>query len=473
MRIVFTLVVCLLIFNLVSSQKLVAPTNFMGQAVSKNVVNFKWKDTSLGEQGYEIQQKRLLMGYKTITRVGPNIEEAKNVYCSARTSRQIDEFRIFSYAGRRKKSSSSYCKVTMMWPDLVVNNLSVSKGLINQGEEVNSYFSIKNIGTNKSPKFSVKLYLSKNSEITDFNKVKLLGQKEITGIDLGETSGNKSINFKIPSDTSVGEYYLVILITEHHPDDNTIVVLNELSRDNNSKAIKIKVQKAPPKPKCDLTLANIKFPTADNSGSTPKFQQSSNMEVRLVCKNIGEVSSPSTEVNFYLCKGTTPDLSDGVGSVAIGKLNSNAEKTLSHIISLTNSHYGSYNVIAYVDKAPGWKGSISEENEDNNSIVGKIYVEKLGSSSMKSLTLPKESEFSKKKEEVAIYPNPSCGYFNFTGIIEYEKIEVYDLTGKLLFSKNISGLEEVVVDISKFGRGHYIVNIVRAKEKVVRKLLVK
>ena len=63
-----------------------------------------------------------------------------------------------------------------------------------------------------------------------------------------------------------------------------------------------------------------------------------------------------------------------------------------------------------------------------------------------------------KKHGISIYPNPTSGviYIESTKF-QIERIEVYDLTGKLLINK--SNLKEKVIDLSELSGGMYIINI--------------
>ncbi len=78
-----------------------------------------------------------------------------------------------------------------------------------------------------------------------------------------------------------------------------------------------------------------------------------------------------------------------------------------------------------------------------------------------------------EKENLIVYPNPSTGRFIFKGIEKGSKIEVYDLTGKLILQSNTKE-NEVGVDLESKDKGLYTYKIISAKGKIQQgKLLLK
>jgi hypothetical protein len=75
---------------------------------------------------------------------------------------------------------------------------------------------------------------------------------------------------------------------------------------------------------------------------------------------------------------------------------------------------------------------------------------------------------------IAIYPNPSKGIFNIEmGSILPKTIEVYDLTGKIVYSKkdfsNSSDL--ITLDLSAISNGIYFVKIAAENQSVTKRIL--
>ena len=75
-------------------------------------------------------------------------------------------------------------------------------------------------------------------------------------------------------------------------------------------------------------------------------------------------------------------------------------------------------------------------------------------------------------EKISIYPNPTKGIFTIDNLKHWwETVEIFDMTGKLLFSKRIVNN---TIDISKFSDGSYILSIKNGKNTVVgRQIIIK
>lgn len=70
-----------------------------------------------------------------------------------------------------------------------------------------------------------------------------------------------------------------------------------------------------------------------------------------------------------------------------------------------------------------------------------------------------------QKSNVIIYPNPSTGKITLTGLIDRSSIEVFDLTGRIVFSLESDRLD-AKIDLSKFIKGIYIYKITDSKNKI-------
>jgi hypothetical protein len=84
-----------------------------------------------------------------------------------------------------------------------------------------------------------------------------------------------------------------------------------------------------------------------------------------------------------------------------------------------------------------------------------------------------EKNNAASKPTVEIYPNPASSSFTIKNISSTEKtaVEIINLVGEIVFAKNISGANELVVDAS-FTAGIYFVRISEGGENVVKKLIV-
>ena len=69
------------------------------------------------------------------------------------------------------------------------------------------------------------------------------------------------------------------------------------------------------------------------------------------------------------------------------------------------------------------------------------------------------------EQTVSVAPNVSSGYFNFYGLAEESKIEIYDVTGKIIFETNVKD-EVYNMDISNQAKGIYFYRI-RLKNEAI------
>jgi len=86
-------------------------------------------------------------------------------------------------------------------------------------------------------------------------------------------------------------------------------------------------------------------------------------------------------------------------------------------------------------------------------------------------TLPSQSF---ELQNIVLYPNPSKGIFNVAlGTIEPTTIEVYDLTGKIIWFKKdiIVSNSEVLLDLSNISQGVYFVKITANKQSTVKRII--
>jgi hypothetical protein len=73
---------------------------------------------------------------------------------------------------------------------------------------------------------------------------------------------------------------------------------------------------------------------------------------------------------------------------------------------------------------------------------------------------------------ISIYPNPTSGIFK---IVQQSDLgfttEIFDYSGNLVMKKSISNSSEMKVDLSKYGRGLYIVKITNEFETFVERVV--
>lgn len=77
--------------------------------------------------------------------------------------------------------------------------------------------------------------------------------------------------------------------------------------------------------------------------------------------------------------------------------------------------------------------------------------------------------------QIAVYPNPSTGIFNIAfGNLNPNKIEVYDISGKLILQKNgleVSGNNQTNIDLSNTSTGVYFVKISTENNTITKRII--
>jgi hypothetical protein len=77
-------------------------------------------------------------------------------------------------------------------------------------------------------------------------------------------------------------------------------------------------------------------------------------------------------------------------------------------------------------------------------------------------------------QNIVLYPNPSKGIFNIAlGTIEPSAIDVYDVTGKIVWSKKDFAISnaEVSLDLSAVAQGIYFVKISADNQSTVKRII--
>ena len=75
---------------------------------------------------------------------------------------------------------------------------------------------------------------------------------------------------------------------------------------------------------------------------------------------------------------------------------------------------------------------------------------------------------------IAIYPNPSKGIFNVSmGTIIPKTVDVYDLTGKIVYSKSEfqNNPSQFLLDLSSISSGIYFVKISSDNQSITKRII--
>ncbi|WP_396217436.1 T9SS type A sorting domain-containing protein [Flavobacterium sp.] len=119
---------------------------------------------------------------------------------------------------------------------------------------------------------------------------------------------------------------------------------------------------------------------------------------------------------------------------------------------------------------PNVKVTDLEINYVDNNITAATYGRGVWRSPLPTILASAEFE----NNNFVIYPNPSSDIFNIKiGDIQLQNIEVIDISGKILFSKNDfdnSG-GEIQIDLSNVAKGVYFIKLSADKKSVVKKIV--
>ena len=75
-------------------------------------------------------------------------------------------------------------------------------------------------------------------------------------------------------------------------------------------------------------------------------------------------------------------------------------------------------------------------------------------------------------DKIVIAPNPSAGIFTiFSSNLNLDKIEVYDITGKIINSKTNLNSTNTTLDLTNVSTGIYFVKIVSNNQSTVKRII--
>ena len=108
-------------------------------------------------------------------------------------------------------------------------------------------------------------------------------------------------------------------------------------------------------------------------------------------------------------------------------------------------------------------GSVNFINAD------AIYNVFMGES-IEPLSTSIEEQIEETDEMITVYPNPSSGVFFLSNTEKYEnsKIRVSDITGKIIYNKNLTS----TIDLSNYPKGIYNLQITSDKKSINKTLII-
>jgi len=92
-----------------------------------------------------------------------------------------------------------------------------------------------------------------------------------------------------------------------------------------------------------------------------------------------------------------------------------------------------------------------------------IYIGDSGNNKIIKITITTNLPEPDLKNSFSIYPNPSNGYFTFNSLEKESVIEIYDITGRLIFNTTTQNTSETI-DLSDKQKGVYFYRIISDKK---------
>ena len=71
-----------------------------------------------------------------------------------------------------------------------------------------------------------------------------------------------------------------------------------------------------------------------------------------------------------------------------------------------------------------------------------------------------------------IFPNPTKEYLNIKSDIKIDKIFIHDISGKLVFEKNINELNIFKTKVNNLNKGTYLLTIIRDNKKETKQIII-
>ena len=116
---------------------------------------------------------------------------------------------------------------------------------------------------------------------------------------------------------------------------------------------------------------------------------------------------------------------------------------------------------------------LKKENLRDNMTNTELILNMLAEASTKDISQAVNPE-SFEESKYFIYPNPSKGVFNLvTDTNEIKEIEVYDVTGKVILSKNDFGVSDIQtpIDLTSASQGIYFVKITSNNQSTIKRII--
>lgn len=323
------------------------------------------------------------------------------------------------------------------YKDLVVKKAELNTNYLAPGFTVIAEATAHNKGNTRSDKSRIGYYLSTDSLIDVGDQ--LIGHSYDTYISQGSYS-YKSTLLTIPSSMLPGNYFILFYV-----DDSNSVV--ESVESNNIKSIPISVGS----PFIDLTLLS---PTVSNQW----LVAADSINLTILSKNLGNVYAMNNNMNVFFSRDTLIDSQDYLLKFSTGgALAANCSELRNIKVNIpAQVDTGNYFILFVAD----YGGLLAESNELNNIAYVAVNVSLVG------------IRESVENKIIRVAPNPFSDKLKIEfNSSEKRNIQIYDVAGRILFSKKNYVEKTILIQSDKWAEGIYSIQVEEAEKNHHSKMI--
>lgn len=188
------------------------------------------------------------------------------------------------------------------------------------------------------------------------------------------------------------------------------------------------------------------------AGAFKIFTNYDNNNSRYADISVGASSSDNSLVSVYA--SIDDDTEDTMHIILINR--SNSAQNVNINLNTESAQYESSSVYALLNSSNGTISQLSDVQIANNEFTFSLQASGIYHLVMESSNMGVENI---DLNTVSVYPNPTSGLLTITSNDPIEKIEIYDLTGKLLFVKYEQSAGNVMVNFEHLHSGIYVVQV--------------
>ena len=348
-------------------------------------------------------------------------------------------------------SNSIFSQITINCPepDLQAYSFGFTNS-INAGQAYTASYRINNLGGRTFNSSNSLFYLSKNDSNLSTDDI-LLKSETIQTFDANESKlGFPSLT--IPSNTVVGNYYIIMKVSNSE-ETNTTNNLTASSPFTVNSATPVNINKP------DLIIdesntttisSGTNYTQAINTKATQYLYLGEFLQINLYIKNIGQIASNSMKVGFYITTNSQFSNAHLLKELNFSEIiNPNSNKF--HSTQITGSSINSYTDAygkAYIHIVVDYKNNIDEgSNGENNNIFSSIPV-----ISSYNLRTNKLTVNQIKNENLTIQSEPEK--VNST---EPYSVDIYNFKGQKIKTEKVKTLIEENKLLEPLEEGFYII----------------